>query len=227
MTLKPFTFIHIPKTGGETITLLLETRKKHVKAKYENFDGYVFAFVRNPYSRLYSWYSHLRKPLYKKEISLEGLNGKTIDKPGFSNFYFFKGGFQNLGPPEGTESRLALSNDFNNWVKQLIEKESFLRNRTQTWLESGPLESCYDFTCDLDGKCLVPNIYFFENYKEELSKLFKNIDREDLIPQIEVVNSSRKPTKEEISEETKEIIYEYFKKDFETFGYPKEWKIKE
>ena len=63
--------------------------------------------------------------------------------------------------------------------------------------------------------------YYFENYNEELAKLFTKIDRKDLISKIEVTNQSKKPVPGEISEETKEMIYDHFEIDFTTFGYEK------
>ena len=85
----------------------------------------------------------------------------------------------------------------------------------------GPLITCHEFLCNEDEKLVVDNIYYFENYNEELARLFTKIDRKDLTPKIEVTNQSKKPVPGEISEETKEMIYDHFKIDFTTFGYEK------
>ena len=77
---KKFIFVSIPKTGTQTIHTMLganlykqvnfvhggildnHVRAEIMKQKYEDFDEhFVFAFVRNPWTRLISWYSgHLK-----------------------------------------------------------------------------------------------------------------------------------------------------------------------
>lgn len=69
-------FIHIQRTGGTTITQLLKQTCRNYKIAAEQhsnvqslptnfFDAYntyqIFTFVRNPWARLYSWFSLLNK----------------------------------------------------------------------------------------------------------------------------------------------------------------------
>lgn len=86
--------MHVPKTGGTSIKYSLldvdgsEKKGVHVNGirgkeiAGEHWNNYFkFAFVRNPFSRVVSWYLHL-----KREIRL-GLKGHKINDPGtFDNF---------------------------------------------------------------------------------------------------------------------------------------------
>lgn len=71
-------FIHIPKTGGTSISSVLSeidgteriTMHDSIRA-FENVDGYfIFTFVRNPFTRLQSAYQHgIRKGEYTTSFS--------------------------------------------------------------------------------------------------------------------------------------------------------------
>jgi len=72
---KNLLFIHIPKTGGESITSWLKTNfnGKEVGWKHSTIDDinfscytYSFAVVRHPYDRIISWYKHLVRELHTK-----------------------------------------------------------------------------------------------------------------------------------------------------------------
>ena len=108
-------FVHLPKTGGESIMAALSDQGfrglKHQSlreftcsqgvARAERFR--VVSFVRNPWDQVLSFYSHLRKPLYlgKAEISRE-------------SHYFAPGDY--LHPY--AVSRSACSLEFPAWVRR-------------------------------------------------------------------------------------------------------------
>lgn len=218
--IEDFKFIHIPRTGGETIEILLKVKKRHDLARHRGpLHGFVFSFVRNPYTRLYSWYSHLRRSLYMSPSELESF----IESKRLNEILGGRGlapNTRNFGPPSGIHLTLAMSHDFNDWVK-IMMSDKFKYTEADHPAVHGPLLTCYEFLCDKKKKLIVDDIYYFENYNEELAKLFTKIDRKDLISKIEVTNQSKKPVPGEISEETKEMIYDHFEIDFTTFGYEK------
>lgn len=63
---KKFYFIRVPKTGSRAIAEKLETkfmthtRNQVIKKKYKVSSYFSFAFVRNPYRRLYSAWNYLK-----------------------------------------------------------------------------------------------------------------------------------------------------------------------
>lgn len=75
---KPIRFIHIEKSGGTSVTRLLMRNnidfllgkntkkvKKHAHAEmFENEDSFKFCVVRNPYTRLVSFYNYTAKGLF-------------------------------------------------------------------------------------------------------------------------------------------------------------------
>lgn len=67
--MRRFTFVHVPKTGGELMWSLLGARKSHTSvaehvracgAREWTTGRWTFAVVRNPWDRLVSWYKYLR-----------------------------------------------------------------------------------------------------------------------------------------------------------------------
>lgn len=212
--MKNIVFLHNPKTGGETINELLKIKKNHSLAadrKKELQDKYSFAFVRHPVSRIISWYNHLIKDSYFKEIEHTELSKRT------QCYNMLKNG-NKMGPH--LHRILAEKNDINTWIKIMLTGPE--KYQEPCW---GPLGQQHLYTHEIYKNNgieipvqLVTDIYFFENYQEELKKLLKKINREDIIPKIDVTNKSLRKNVE-LNEESKKLIYEYFKMDFKLFGF--------
>lgn len=207
---KNLKFIHITKTGGETIEILTGLTKNHNPAKLYKFnnDDYIFTFIRNPYTRLYSWYNHLRKYLYVNELkNIDGL-GKESQS--------LKDLLAGVKLEPQAHGELALRHDFKDWVMIMMkEKEKY---KEPIW---GPLGTQYEMLFDDNGVRLVHDIYYFEDFTNEASRLFKKIKREELIPKITVTNQSVKKQnpKDVYDNELLKVVYEHFKVDFITFNY--------
>lgn len=106
------------------------------------------------------------------------------------------------------------NNNINDWIKILLLNIDEYKD--PDW---GPLSLQCNYVYDLDYKTqLVTDVYRFENYEEELKKVLIKIEREDLIKHIKVTNNS-KQVNEPLNKESLDLIYNYFKKDFELFDY--------
>ena len=203
-----YVFIHNPKTGGDTITALLNIEKTHTHInlrKDEILNKYSFVFVRHPVTRIISWYNHLLKHLYFKDLETNELNDKSESYKCLKNNY-------KMGPDK--HRILAENNNINDWIKILLLNIDEYKD--PDW---GPLSLQCNYVYDLDYKTqLVTDVYRFENYEEELKKVLVKIEREDLIKDIKVTNNS-KQVNEILNKESLDLIFNYFKKDFELFNY--------
>jgi hypothetical protein len=109
-----YVFIHNPKTGGDTITALLNIRKTHTYIylrKDEILNKYSFVFVRHPVTRIISWYNHLLKHLYFKDLETNELNDKSESYKCLKNNY-------KMGPDK--HRILAENNNINDWIKKML-----------------------------------------------------------------------------------------------------------
>lgn len=203
-----FTFIHNPKTGGETIQALLKINKNHSyahKRKHELENKYSFTFVRHPVTRIISYYNHLLKHIYFNEIETNELNDKTW-------CYSFLSNHGKMGPAK--HRVLAEQHDINSWIKIMLENvDEYLEP------EYSPLTHQYLYAYDLDGKTqLVTDILKFENYQDELTNLLKKLKKEHLIQDIRKTNHSLSKN-DKLTQESLDLLYNYFQKDFDLFNY--------
>ena len=199
-------FIHNPRTGGETIrTLLNKYKNKHIKAyEIKNIkEKYSFAFVRHPVSRIISWYYHLLKHEYFSEIQNNPLNNK-------SQSYNVLKSRKKMTP--NAERELAEKHDINGWIKILLKNYKLFNQKY------GPLSLQYTYIYSKTGEKLVSDVYKFENYTDNLKIILNKINKKNLISRIQKTNHSIQKNCE-ITQENKDLIYEYFKKDFELFDY--------
>ena len=213
--MKDIIFLHNPKTGGETIGGLLQIRKNHCYAKMrikEMENKYSFTFVRHPVDRMISWYNHLKKHMYFQELEKNELSVKS------ECYQILKQGYK-MGPDK--HRILAENNNINDWIKIMLSNPKEWHN--PFW---GPLSKQYNYSHilkEVNGKKehvkVVSDIFYFENYVDELKKLLKKVDRHDLIPKIMVTNNSRRKNTV-VNEESIKLIQEYFKLDYELLGYP-------
>jgi hypothetical protein len=205
-----FLFVHIQKTGGATVSELLNQtvsdtralRPRHMRLR-EAIEReripeacFQFAFVRNPWDRLVSWYTTVdrarRKRLSWNEDSVQ--RGRFQQNPLYRSVLLHAPTF-----------------------------EDFVKNCTQTHMVQGvPYSFALDqlsYVTDEGGKMLADFVGRFERFEEDLTHVF---DRLGLtVP--DIPHKNRGPRRGHYSEfytpESEEIVRQRFKRDIEAFGY--------
>ena len=203
-------FIHIQKTGGVSISDLLgrfvpttNLSCRHVPARralkqVENpGDYFKFAFVRNPWDRLVSWYAMIDQ--VRREVA-DGTAGPETRRHIYrNNLYRY---VWRCGPT------------FDEFVKNCTEKQrvtncyySFTFNQLR-------------YLTDKNGEMLVDFIGRFENFEQDLSHVFDMLGMD--AAQLEIPHKNRSAHShysEMYTPETREIVRKRFRRDIEFFGY--------
>ena len=196
-------FVHIQKTGGSTVSRLLE---QHIPDLYtvgarhefavqgmrelEDWDEYFkFAFVRNPWERLVSWYSMVRKFEENQDWRLQRTFNKLL--------------------------RYAHDNS--------STFEEFIYNCTdEVEIKDGVYYSFaynqLDYVTDENGRLLVDFIGRLETFEKDIREVLGRIGIE-----LKTVPHKNRSTHRHYSTfytpETEMIVRERFKRDIEYFGY--------
>jgi hypothetical protein len=205
-------FIHIQKTGGVSISDLLgrfvsttiqDRSCRHMSARralkqVENpGDYFKFAFVRNPWDRLVSWYAMIDQA--RRKVA-DGTAGPKARRPiNKNNLYKY---VLRCGPT------------FDEFVKNCTEKQ---------WVAN----CYYSFTfnqlrylTDKNGEMLVDFIGRFENFTQDLSHVFDMLGID--AAQLDIPHKNRSAHShysEMYTPETREIVRKRFRRDIEFFGY--------
>jgi chondroitin 4-sulfotransferase 11 len=224
-TEKKFLFIHIQKTAGSSLARLLKSQapdtrpflgqhdhalwaKKHLASQWNEY--YKFAFVRNPWDRLVSWYEMIRQdgkllPWYKRlPYEMIRQNGKLF--PWCQRFLqrkHYKPLWQYI---------LRNASDF----------DEFLFNCTDIIEDVDGKRSCIynqlDYLTDDNGDIIVDFVGKYENLQHDVSTVFKALRLESL-PLPHVNKSQHKHYSEYYTEETKNLTAERYSRDIQFFGY--------
>jgi hypothetical protein len=207
-----FIFIHIQKTGGVSISNLLRRYSptttpgrglRHISARralkqVENPDDYFkFAFVRNPWDRLVSWYTMIDEA--RKGVAdgtAEPMTRRLIKKNNLFKYVL------RCGPT------------FDEFVKNCTEKQ---------WMGNGYYSFTFNqlrYLTDKNGEVLVDYIGRFENLAQDISHVFDKLGLE--ASQLEIPHENRSAHShysEMYTPETREIVRKRFRRDIEFFGY--------
>jgi len=188
-------FVHIQKTGGDTVEALLRERiadlrsilARHAFASrgmeyLDDWDEYFkFAFVRNPWDRLVSWYTMIT----------------TFDKAGNELWQYVH------------DNSSTFEDFIHNCTGEVEIKEGVSYSFVHTQL---------DYVTDEHGNLLVDFIGRLENLDEDLRKVFRRIGLElETVPHIN--RSDHRHYTTFYTPETEMIVRERFQRDIEYFGY--------
>jgi hypothetical protein len=206
-----YIFIHIQKTGGITVSGLL-TRlvpgtifygPRHMHARkalrlVEDSDScFKFAFVRNPWDRLASWYSMMDKGRRRLRASNEV---PSVQRRRFSNNPLYRDVLRH-GPT------------FEDFLKHCTQRREIKDGHYYSFAFNQ-----LDYLTNKNGKLLVDFIGRFENFSEDLSHVFKvlGVGVEEIPHRNRTEHSHYS---EMYTPETEQIVRERFRRDIEYFGY--------
>jgi len=205
-----FLFVHVQKTGGSTVSELLKQTVSDARSLHPRHmclreaiereripeGSFRFAFVRNPWDRLVSWYTMIDRAR-RKRLSWDE---DSVQRDRFQQNPLYR-------------SVLLHAPTF----------EDFVKNCTQTHMVEGvPYSFALDqlsYVTDEDGEMLADFVGHFERFEEDLTHV---LDRLGLtVPDIPHKNRGRprRHYSEFYTPELEEIVHQRFKRDIEAFGY--------
>lgn len=202
------TFIHIPKAAGTSVERFLRDTDPDIPTKVlrkrgfsrflnDHLDYYVFSFVRNPYDRLISaWkWGQLK---FEKEGDLPFYNKDRAVS--FEEYVLLT-------------TNLDYRKDHKNLWSEYDEYHTLPQFEFFPQLNGGHYftdKINADFTCDFTGR--------FENLNEDFKKVCEDLNMlEYQLPH--TYNSKTFKVNSSWTDELKDKVYNYYKKDFDLFGY--------
>ena len=160
-----FLFVHVQKTGGVTVSRLLQQTVPDTRAESSHMrlretierekipeGAFRFAFVRNPWDRLVSWYTMIDRAR-KERLSWEE---DSVQRRRFRHNPLYR-------------SVLLHAPTF----------EDFIKNCTQTHMIRGvPHSFAFDqlsYVTDENGEMLADFVGRFERFEEDLTRVFERL----------------------------------------------------
>jgi len=184
-------FIHVPKVAGTSIKNILFPDSKGIGHKLA-MDCYLDAPEK---FEKYFVFAFVRNP-YDRLVSAYN--------------YLMQGGKGGARDLQFRDRYLTAYEDFTDFVVRGLNK---------------PEMACYwhfmqqhYYVVNFRGEIMVDFIGYFENIEEDFNKVAQKLGVDVALPHKN--KSSRHPYQGYYTEETREIAYQYYKKDFELLGYP-------
>lgn len=207
---KGFLFIHIQKTAGTTMRKVLLSAaddaswldghySTHLSASWARMrlgadhfaDLKSFAFVRNPFDRLLSWWSDMKN----SEKNMPG--EETLPQAHEPNVL-----------------RLDVLSNCTSFEDFIIYAPSRCCLEVAPWF----LRNQLDWLMDSENNILIKRIGRFENYQEDCATIFRWIDIKcDVLPHEN--RAEHKPYREYYSSKMRAEVERRFQKDLSYFGY--------
>lgn len=196
-----FLLIHVQKTGGDSLTRLLQTADPSASFFLNKHDRLVqaqdqftpdawaslfkFAFVRNPWDRLVSWYTMIQERLTRKS------------RPLVNQLWQYM---------------LDNSNSFEEFILNCHEPINDRDGIKSFWFNQ------LDFLTDASGHLGVDFIGRQETFQEDTTRLFQHLGL-SLPPLIHHNRSQHQHYSLYYSDRTRDVVAEGYQRDIEYFGY--------
>jgi transposase len=222
---RKFAFIHIQKTGGSSVEELLRVTVPdithygprhmgagHARKTLEDWEErFTFAFVRNPWDRLVSWYSKI-----EGKRSLEARRVQGGEPP--DEHWLWR--IQRNPLLAHTVQLLEEDSSFESFVKRCVGE--FRKNGAIYSFTRNQIDYLTTIRLQRRGSRLVDFVGRFERLSEDLAAVFSEIGLEpglveDTLPHTN--QSDRGLYRDYYTPETAAIVAERFAKDIEYFGY--------
>jgi hypothetical protein len=196
-------FVHIPKTGGSSISNVINSslkckkNKKHMKhyavrdyirhcGKVGFYNRFKFTVVRNPWDRLVSYFEHRRK--------------YNLDKPTMS----------------GLEHKLLKNKEFCPWFHQIVLRLDWLNKSTR--IHYGPSNQTY-MLINWKNKIAVENICRFENLEEDFRNIAENHLGIESYVFPHLLKTDRAPYQDYYNDSTRRAVGDFYRSDIKNFNY--------
>ena len=197
-TKREFIFIHIPKTGGTSIEYKLDLG--HIE------NGFIIEDKISFQHSDYTYYQNLFGYLFKKYTKF------TVVRNPYTRIisaYFYI-------PNKKIGAKASQSfDDFLKYVESVLKKKNFHED-----LYDIHFRNQHEFICDSNGKIKVDKLFHFEKYNEVEDFLFKKYNITD---KRVMLKGNYKKNQIILTDKQKNLIYNLYKKDFELFGYSKDF----
>jgi hypothetical protein len=202
-----FIFVHVQKTAGMSFETVLKRhfpdverwhgRHGHARDGVADIglerwrDYYSFAFVRNPWERLVSWYAMIDE--------------KRRELPFYKRW----------------RSRPFKREIWNQVYQKAETFDAFIENCTEVVFDGGSYKSFaynqLDYVCDADGGLLIDKIGRFENLAADAAEVFARIGVDDQLPKRNL--STHGHYSDWYTDRTRDIVGDRFRRDIDYFGY--------
>jgi hypothetical protein len=190
---KKYIFIHVPKTAGMSIRGIL-TDKQNMPEVEGIYNYYLYRFM-----------AHVNAIKAKKRL------GDIFDN--YFKFAFIRNPFDRLVSMYFSNKQLG-----NEWIKEFDTFEKFINGLIGGEVKKyRHYESLSYYLVDKDNNITVDFIGKYENLENDFGKISNILGLTGNIPKINT--SEHDNYRKYYNHTTKELVYKYYQKDFELFGY--------
>tara|TARA_Y100000389_G_scaffold169439_1_gene175739 strand:- start:43961 stop:44617 length:657 start_codon:yes stop_codon:yes gene_type:complete len=212
---KKFIYIHIPKTAGTSVSEKLMNHSRFVEKISQKY--FITRNIVNLINRIFklhhngnTWINGLHK--HSTALDIQNYLGLELYSKYFK-FSFVRNPYDLV-----VSHYIYIKRQKNHKFHQLANKLSL--EDYWTLEMNNKTKKQHEYLTDFDDNLIVDFIGKFENLDEDFEKINKILDIN--CGNLNILNKSNKEkTEYHFTQKFKDQVYEYYKKDFELFGYKK------